>query len=265
MIAAFSTDWEIPAIADIFLPPLYENGQPPEAQFMAVGLEDGSTGISYILLPEDHKASFQSLKKSGLTGESPLRFALEFGSDDPVKEILGLASINAICQYVMKASDFNLDTATDSLGLLSVSATDRVGMVGLFQPLLKTIEKQGARLVIIEKDPTLVKKFPFLPISLDPALLNDCNKVLCTGTTLLNNTLGEILGHCAPDAFISVIGPTVGYFPDPLFDRGIDVVGGRIVKNGKLFLQRLEEKKPWGDATQKICFQKKTYRSLRNR
>lgn len=265
LIAEFSTVWKIPPIADVFLPPLYENGQPPEAQFMAIGLEDDSVGISYVLLSDGDKASYRSLKKSFLIGKSPSHFALEFGSNDSVKELLGLAAINAICQYVMKTSGFKIDSTTDSLGLLSVSAADRVGMVGLFQPLIKTIEKQRAKLVIIEKDETLIKKFPSLPISLDPIKLNDCNKVLCTGTTLLNDTLDEVLDHCSPEAFISVIGPTVGYFPDPLFARGIDVIGGRIVKNGKLFLQRLEEKRPWGDATQKICFQKKTYRSIRSR
>jgi uncharacterized protein (DUF4213/DUF364 family) len=79
---------------------------------------------------------------------------------------------------------------------------------------------------------------------------------------VLNNTLDEILAHCPPDAFVSIIGPTAGYFPDPLFARGVDVVGGRVVKNGELLLKRLAEKRRWGDATQKTCFQKKTYVGL---
>jgi uncharacterized protein (DUF4213/DUF364 family) len=92
--------------------------------------------------------------------------------------------------------------------------------------------------------------------------LRACNKVLCTSTTILNNSLDEILARCAPDAMVSIIGPTAGYFPDPLFNRGIDVMGGRVVKDGKLLLQRLTEQKRWGDATRKICFQKKTYKSI---
>jgi len=92
--------------------------------------------------------------------------------------------------------------------------------------------------------------------------LSKCNKILCTSTTILNNSLDEILAHCSPDAFISIIGPTAGYFPDPLFARGVDVVGGRVVKNGALFLQLIAEGKRWGDATRKTCFQKGTYASL---
>ena len=135
-------------------------------------------------------------------------------------------------------------------------------MVGLFSGLIKTINKAGAELVVIEKDEKFIQEFPNLPITLDPTKLRSCNKILCTSTTILNNSLDEILAHCSPNAFVSIIGPTAGYFPDPLFARGIDVVGGRIVKNGPHFLQLLAERKRWGEATQRICFQKKSYASI---
>ena len=35
---------------------------------------------------------------------------------------------------------------------------------------------------------------------------------------------------------IKGVGPTAGYFPDPLFARGVDVVGGRAVKNGDIVM-----------------------------
>jgi uncharacterized protein (DUF4213/DUF364 family) len=78
----------------------------------------------------------------------------------------------------------------------------------------------------------------------------------------LNNSLDEILTHCSPDACVSIIGPSAGYFPDPLFARGVDVVAGRVVKNGAQFLQLLAEKKRWGDATQRTCFKKETYAGI---
>ena len=160
--------------------------------------------------------------------------------------MISLASINAICQHVMRESNFAVDSATDSLGLLSISAGDKVGMVGLFSGLIKTINKVGAELVVIEKNDQLIQKYPNLPITLDATKLSTCNKILCTSTTILNNSLDEILGHCSPDAFVSIIGPTAGYFLDPLFARGVDVVGGRIVKTGAQFMQLLAEKKAGG-------------------
>jgi uncharacterized protein (DUF4213/DUF364 family) len=259
MITKLTARYSIPPIADIFFPPFYKGGQPKEAEFMALSLTGGATGISYVLLPDEKEEDYTALQPSDFIGQAPRGLALEFGGDDPVKEMISLAAINAICQHVMRENNFPVDSATDSLGLLSVGADDKLGMVGLFFPLIKYVKKAGADLVVIEKNEHLIQKYPELPITLDAAELNTCNKILCTSTTILNNSLDEILSHCAPDAMVSIIGPTAGYFPDPLFNRGVNVVGGRVVKDGGLLLQLLAAQKRWGDATQKTCFQKKTY------
>ena len=262
MVTGLTTKFTLPPISNIFFPPFYKGGQPKDAQFMAICLEGGAAGVSFVLLPDEKMEEYNALHPSDFVEKNPRGFALQFGNDDPLKEMISLAAINAICQHVMRESNFAVDHATDSLGLLSVSAGDRVGMVGLFFGLIKTIKKANAELVVIEKNERLIKKFPDLPITLDATKLSTCNKILCTSTTILNNSLDEILAHCSPDAFVSIIGPTAGYFPDPLFVRGVDVVGGRTVKNGELFLQLLAEKKRWGDATQRICFQKQTYAGI---
>jgi len=259
MITQLAEKFAIPPIENIFLPPFHPGGQPKDAQFMAISLEGGAAGVSFVLVPDEKMKEYKALQSQEFAGKNPQEFALEFGSHDPVKEILSLAAINAICQHVMRQTNFAIDEATDSMGLLSVSEGDRIGMVGFFFGLIKTIEKAGAEMVIIEKNQKYIQKYPHLPVTLDASQLSTCNKILCTSTTILNNSLDEILAHCAPEAFVSIIGPTAGYFPDPLFARGVDVVGGRIVKNGTTFLQQLAEKKRWGEATRRTCFQKKTY------
>ena len=221
----------------------YKGGQPKDAQFMAISLEGGAVGVSFVLLPDEKMIEYTALQSSDFVGKNPCKFAFEFGHNDPLKEMVSLAAINAICQHVMIETNFPVDHATDSLGLLSISEGDRVGMVGLFFGLIKTIKKANAELVVIEKNKQLIQEFPNFPITLDASKLRTCNKILCTSTTILNNSLDEILAHCSPGAFVSIIGPTAGFFPDPLFARGVDVVGGRIVKNGELFLQLIAEKK----------------------
>jgi uncharacterized protein (DUF4213/DUF364 family) len=262
MITELTTKFTLPPIANIFMPPFYKGGQPKDAQFMAISLAGGAVGVSFVLLPDEKMEEYNALQPFDFDGKNPRRFALEFGNEDPLKEMISLAAINAICQHVMRETNFAVDYTTDSLGLLSVTEGDRVGMVGLFSGLIKTIKKANAELVVIEKNKQLIQKFPNLPITMDATKLGTCNKILCTSTTILNNSLDEILSHCSPDAFVSVIGPTAGYFPDPLFVRGVDVVGGRIVENGELFLQLLAERKRWGAATQRTCFQKQAYAGI---
>jgi uncharacterized protein (DUF4213/DUF364 family) len=264
MITQLRASFAVPRIANIFLPPFYKGGQRKDAQFMVIVLEGGATGISYILLSDEKMEAYNALQLRDFAGKDPQEFALEFGNEDPVKEMISMAAINAICQYVMKETNFPFDNVTDSLGLLSVDRGDRIGMVGLFFGLTETIKNAGAELIIIEKKEPLIQKFRDLPITLDVTKLATCNKILCTSTIVLNNSLDEILTHCSPDAFVSVVGPTAGYFPDPLFAHGVDVVGGRMVANSKEFLQRLAQGKRWGDTTLRTCFQKKTYRGIIN-
>lgn len=259
MVSVLTDRYAMPSIDGIFFPPFYKGGQPKDAEFMALSLEGGATGISYVLLPDDKMDAYMALQSSVFIGKNPREFALEFGSADPIKAMVSLAAINAICQHVMREAHYKLDSATDSLGLLQIAPEDTVGMVGLFTPLIKAIKKAGADMIILEKNEQLIDKYPDLPITLDASRLDSCNKILCTSTTVLNNSLDEVLGFCSADAFVSIIGPTAGYFPDPLFARGVDVVGGRVVKEGAQFLKLLAEKKRWGDATRKTCFQKATY------
>ena len=149
MVTALTAKFAIPPIADIFFPPFSLGGQPKDAQFMGIGLEGGAAGVSYILLLDEKMEEYTALQPPDFIGKNPREFALEFGNDNPVKEMISLAAINAICQHVIREANITVDDATDSLGLLSVSAGDRIGMVGLFYGLTRTIEKAGADLVVI--------------------------------------------------------------------------------------------------------------------
>lgn len=259
MIENLASQYEIPPVSILFFPRFQKGGQPKDAQFMAMVLNGGACGISYVLLPDEKAAHYNSLKPDDYAGQNPRDLAFDFGGEDPVKEMISLAAINAICQHVMKKTGFKTESVTDSLGLLSISKEDSIGMVGLFHGPVKDIRDAGAQLVVVEKNEDLIKQYPELPITLDTGRLKTCNKVLCTSTTVLNNSLDDILDHCSPDAFVSIVGPTAGYFPDPLFARGVDVVGGRVVRNGERFLDLISRGKHWGDTTFMTCFRKETY------
>ena len=255
MTLDLASRFQIPKIAGIVFPPFYEGGQPRDGEFMAMALEGGAGGISYVLLPAGSAGEYRDLKPQAFIGTRPEQYAESFGGTDPIQNMLGLASINAICQHVMRTTGCSPGAATDSLGLMNVEDGDRVGMVGFFPPLLKYMRDSNAELVIVEKNERLIEKYPQLHVTLDVTELNSCNKVLCTSTTLLNDTLDDVLLQCTAAEHISVLGPTAGYFPDPLFARGVHVLGGRVVNDGMLLLQLIAERKRWGVATQKLCFQ----------
>jgi uncharacterized protein (DUF4213/DUF364 family) len=262
MALTLASRFQIPEVAGIVFPPFCEAGQPKGCEFMALALESGAGGISYLLLPESSAKDYRALKPQAFVGTSPEQYVEAFDVTDPIQSMLGLAFINAICQHVMRISNFVPGAVTDSLGLMNIEDGDRVGMVGFFPPLLKYMHNRNADLIILEKKRELVERYPNLHVTLDVKDLNNCNKVLCTSTTLLNDTLDEILQHCTNAQHISVLGPTAGYFPDPLFARGVHALGGRFVNDGLHLLQLISERKPWGHATQKLCFNSSDYGGL---
>ncbi len=264
MALGLTSRFQIPKIAGIVFPPFYEGGQPKDCEFMALALDGGAGGISYLLLPESSEEGYRALKPQTFVGTHPEQYVEAFDGTDPLRNMLGLAAVNVICQHVMRISNNVPDAAIDSLGLMHIEDGDRVGMVGFFPPLLKYMHNRNADLIIVEKNEQLLERYPNLHVTLDVNELNSCNKVLCTSTALLNDTLDEVLQHCTTAQHISVLGPTAGYFPDPLFARGVHVLGGRFVNDGMLLLQLIAERKRWGAATQKLCFSSSDYDGLDN-
>ena len=137
MVTELTTKFTVPPIENVFLPPFRQGGQPKDSQFMALSLEGGAAGVSFVLLPDEKIAAYSALNPADFIGQNPREMALEFGSEDPIKEMISLAAINAICQQVMRETKFAIDEATDSLGLLTITAGDRIGMVGFFFGLIK--------------------------------------------------------------------------------------------------------------------------------
>jgi uncharacterized protein (DUF4213/DUF364 family) len=137
-------------------------------------------------------------------------------------------------------------------------------MVGFFPPLVKLIEKIGSKLIIIEKKEVLIQKAKNWLVTLDTSKLKDCklkdcNKILITGTTVLNETLDEVLDYCTNVEKVSVIGPTTSFLPDPLFKRGIDVIGGIYITNPNLLTQAILKSIRWDNSVRKYTIERNKY------
>ena len=261
MAKRISESRELPRISRFFLPKYFENGQPKNAEFMAIGLENGSTGISFVSITPEQSGYYESLGEKDYVGRDPADVACERGGCD-IDAMISLAAINAVCQYTMGDSGFSYDFTTDTLGLLDISADDHVGMVGFFPPLVRVAADAGGSLTIIEKKEIPFKGHPNARITMDPSELEKCNKVLCTSTVVLNESIDEILSYCRNAIKLSIVGPSAGYFPDPLFDRGVDVVGATTVTDQKGFFDAISKGQRWGKTTKKYAITKEGYAGI---
>ena len=257
IVEEISKSINLPLIREIIVP--QQNNESKKANFSAIELEDSTIGLIFINLNPIVKKKFRNEDYSKLRKTELVQLSRSFKSKDLFEKSLGLGCINAISQYIFKKANFDLNFTSDSLGLLNIKHSDIIGMVGYFPPLVKLIEKIGSKLIIIEKEEDLVQETKLWSITLEPSELKKCNKVLITGTTVLNETIDDILQYCTDATSASIIGPTASFFPDPIFERGINIIGGAFVIDSDYLIKSIQGNRKWGKSVEKYIIQKKNY------
>ena len=69
-------------------------------------------------------------------------------------------------------------------------------------------------------------------VTLDADALRECDKVIATGTLVLNDSLDAMLARCTRARHVALIGPSMGCLPDALFARGVTLLGGSWIDDG---------------------------------
>lgn len=224
--------------------------------FSAAILENGAVGFSYNLFHRNEEAMqrYAAWDTGEITGNPADEIMSWLLCDDPLKKTAGLAVLNALSQDFLNKNPgaYRLDTKSDLFDIMRLDKSSRVGVVGFFRPMMDKLVAQAGEVVVVELSGDLLEgAYPFTMTD-DPGALHGCDKVLITATTVLNDTLLQVMPHCADAAFIAMMGPTAGFLPDTVFDLGVDAVGFTRVKNLDLFLERFSGGGKWGEATSKI-------------
>lgn len=272
----------IPAIRELILPHL-ETGQSDPvaakskyAKFGLLVLEDGSAGFFY-RLPETGEGGtvasspttdINELARS-MAGQRPESIAKMLFEKDNLSRGLGMAAINAVSQSVFRgagfspdklsstpfsfqrASDKNPTNQNSKVDLKSAHLPYHVGMIGYFGPTITQLREQDISLTVLELDETLFTESTLYTVTGDAERLLDCDHIICTASTLINQTLEPLLDLLGGERHIEVVGPTCGCFADPLFARGVQAIGGSEILNLTLATKRITAMQPWGESVGK--------------
>jgi uncharacterized protein (DUF4213/DUF364 family) len=256
-IEQFAAASPLPRVRALHLPPLrpvYDH-----AEFFALELEDGAIGLSYALL--DH--TLEDLNASGprqrIAGADPLALARGHAHAKGIAKTVGFAAINALTRALYDRAGFVPPPAGDSIGAMAPAPGDHVGMIGLFRPLLARVVASGARLTVIELNERLAGAREGYVVTLDRRALAGCNKVVATSTLLLNDTLDDMLAACRAARWFALIGPTAGCLPDALFARGVTLIGGNWIVDGRAFIDALRAGERTGPFSRKYALTRAGY------
>lgn len=249
---------EPPRVRALHLPPVPWAGS-KAGEFGALELEDGSLGLSYVLLDDALPALASGRYGRDLIGADALDIAQGWVEGEGARRTLGFAAVNALTRHLFDRAGFAPPEAGDSVGGLDPRAGEHIGMIGFFPPLVKQVTSRGARLTVLELRSELAGQRPGFRITLDARELESCDKVLSTSTVLLNDTLEHVLAHCARARAFAMIGPGAGCLPDPLFERGVTLIGGTWIEDPEGFKRALAAGKPWGSHARKFALARGDY------
>jgi uncharacterized protein len=135
-------------------------------------------------------------------------------------------------------------------------------MVGHFGSLIAEARALGIPVTVLELRPELVREEPGLVVTLDPARLAGCNKILSTSTLLLNDTFERVSALWRGAEAVAIVGPSAGCPPDALFAAGVSSVGTTWVADAGALLAHIAAGRKWDASARKVTLTPAAYPGL---
>jgi uncharacterized protein len=182
-----------------------------------------------------------------LRGRPALDLAKEALGDHGIRRAVGIAAMNALaetCWHRRPHPETELRLGIDAFDATEIHPGDKVVVVGAFVPFLRELKRRGQPFVVLERDAATLKpeELPFFrPAEQAVSVVPEADVLLITGTTLINDTLEELLRLAKPAARVTMVGPTVSLLPDAFLHRGADILGTVRITAPDEFLERLAE------------------------
>jgi uncharacterized protein (DUF4213/DUF364 family) len=182
-----------------------------------------------------------------LRGRPALDLAREARGENGIRRAVGIAAMNALadtCWRHRPHPEAELRLGMDAFDATEIHPGDNVVVVGAFVPFLRELKRRHQPFLVLEQDPATLKadELPFFrPAEEAGTVVPQADVLLITGTTLINDTLEELLGLAKPTARVTMVGPTVSLLPDAFLRRGADILGTVRITAPDAFLELLAE------------------------
>src|SRR5690242_6576541 len=182
-----------------------------------------------------------------LRGRPALDLAEEALSDHGIRRALGIAAMNALADTCWRRRPYpeaELRLGIDAFDATEMRPGDNVVVVGAFVPFLRELKRRRQPFLVLEQDPATLKpeELPFFrPANQANEIVPEADVLLITSTTLINNTLEDLLKLAKPSARVTMVGPTVSLLPDAFLRRGVDILGTVRITEPDEFLEMLAE------------------------
>lgn len=194
--------------------------------YTCVKLSTKHVGVCQTLL--DELTCCQRIDKAGkLSGSPALEIAGLARSWKLSEAVVGVATINALSQIVLerKSGYYSIIEDANFIDQIEINKNDTVALVGYIKPFIPIIKKRAQSLYILERNP-MARGEEIFPDTACEEIVPKANVVIITGTAVVNGTIDRLLELSKGAREVGLVGPTASMIPDPLFKRGVTVMGG---------------------------------------
>ena len=204
-------------------------------------------GLTSTLSSVINNTDCSKIKFAGYLTKTKLIDLLDWAFLTPsLKKIIGIATLNAVSQHILKINNPYSILQGDLLNYLEINQNTKITVIGLMKPLISKLRKKTTNITLVEDTIIAPQKFNKFKFKNSTEELEEkelhTDILFCTGTSIINDTIEEILNLYKNKAKkIIIIGPSVSLLPDILFDHGVDIVGGMKITNSKATLKILQE------------------------
>jgi len=231
-------------------------------EFGFVFLADGSIGPFYVSMGDILQRLWQRFPDPAGCRLDAMTLLQGFAGTDLASRALALGAYNALSALLYRTSGFEPPDRVANSGLGDAPPGLPVGMVGYFCPLVEKLTARGCEVLVLEHAPQRVAGTGSVSATTDPRDLRGCARVLCTASTLINDSLEELLSAVGRETPFELIGPSGSGLPDPLLARGVASIGGVSFDDRNRLIDHLRRGESWGTAGRKYQLDANSYPGL---
>ncbi|BCS87986.1 DUF364 domain-containing protein [Pseudodesulfovibrio sediminis] len=203
--------------------------------YTAVYTDDGGIGVAYT--PDSKKGECSVLPPNEDYEGRPASEVLDLllsGRD--LHRAIGLALINALnhAQAQKLPEDRDNSIMFDTLG---IDQGTKVAMVGHFAPIVARLQERGAQVEFVDRGKGLGDELQF-----SERLDSWAEVAIVTSTSIINNTLDDLLTSMSNDVRVALMGPSTPLLKAP-FQENVRLLAGTVPMDSEATLRAVRQAK----------------------
>lgn len=201
--------------------------------YICTMLETGECGLAYSFR-NDLGCCCSVLAEAGdLIGQECEAIIPWLKEKNILKAAVSLSVINAVLNNTSEWETGNV------VKEIEMKKDETFGLVGDFKPILNCVRKQTDNIYVFERIP---EKTNGIYSDKDiPLYLPKCDVVVITATSIINNTIDDVLPFCSEARKVFIVGPSTPLHPESFKEHNVTLLAGTVVTDADKMLRIISQ------------------------